>query len=79
MGSAETMRYHIDAMRRVVKLKGGLQDTVLDRLVLQLIDWYAHIYLRHADMLTRYLGTTCNAICWQKITGNQGDILLLIC
>ncbi len=45
MGSAETMRYHIDAMRRVVKLKGGLQDTVLDRLVLQLIDWYAHIYL----------------------------------
>ncbi|KAE9369289.1 hypothetical protein N431DRAFT_493119 [Stipitochalara longipes BDJ] len=39
MGSAETMRYHVDAMRRVVKLKGGLQDTVLDRLILQLIDW----------------------------------------
>ncbi|PMD42718.1 hypothetical protein L207DRAFT_510943 [Hyaloscypha variabilis F] len=39
VGSAETMRYHIDAMRRVVKLKGGLQDTVLERLVLQLIDW----------------------------------------
>ena len=47
MGSAETMRYHVDAMRRVVKLKGGLQDTVLDRLILQLIDWYVFTHLRH--------------------------------
>jgi hypothetical protein len=40
MGSAQTMRYHVNAMRRVVKLRGRLQDTVLDKLILQLIEWY---------------------------------------
>ena len=54
MGSAETMRYHVDAMRRVVKLKGGLQDTVLDRLILQLIDWYVLIHLRYNLLLSFY-------------------------
>lgn len=37
------MRYHVDAMRRVVSLKGGLQNTVLDELILRLIDWYVQL------------------------------------
>ncbi|KAE8449441.1 hypothetical protein EG329_008049 [Mollisiaceae sp. DMI_Dod_QoI] len=43
MGSVETMRYHVNAMQRVVKLKGGLQDTALDRIILRLIDWYLQL------------------------------------
>ncbi|KAF8856026.1 hypothetical protein BDZ45DRAFT_745886 [Acephala macrosclerotiorum] len=39
MGSAETMRYHVDAMQRVVKLKGGLQGTPLEGVILRLIEW----------------------------------------
>ncbi|KAF4629839.1 hypothetical protein G7Y89_g8306 [Cudoniella acicularis] len=39
LGTANTMRYHVDAMQRVVALKGGLQSTVLDGVILRLIDW----------------------------------------
>ncbi|KAH6678728.1 hypothetical protein B0J14DRAFT_330760 [Halenospora varia] len=39
LGTADTMRYHVDAMRRVVALKGGLEDTPLDGVILRLIDW----------------------------------------
>ncbi|KUJ23874.1 uncharacterized protein LY89DRAFT_679159 [Mollisia scopiformis] len=39
MGSATSMRYHVNAMQRVVKLKGGLQDTALEGIILRLIEW----------------------------------------
>ncbi|CZR56093.1 uncharacterized protein PAC_05981 [Phialocephala subalpina] len=39
MGSAEAMMYHVAAMQRVVKLKGGLQHTALEGIVLRLIEW----------------------------------------
>lgn len=50
MGSAKTMRYHVDAMQRIVKLKGGFQDTALEEIILRLIDWYVlHLVVENSS------------------------------
>lgn len=51
MGSAETMRYHVDAMQRVVKLKGDLQGTALEGIILRLIEWYVEFVIIRRKIL----------------------------